>query len=178
MLSFIAANDVDRPPGRLIYTQMLNSRGGIECDLTVARIAEDRYAIVTGTGFRTHDFAWIRQNTPENAFFALDPRYLSAPGEDYHSFRALAERSQLADFTKDAAVVTQVPELAPRWAEQVDAQAGWSHFQMGDFERLKTRFGVDWVVVSNPPPARLICRWHNNLLSACQVPDFERAPTP
>jgi 4-methylaminobutanoate oxidase (formaldehyde-forming) len=38
---------------------MLNSRGGIECDLTVARLAEDRFYIVTGTGFRTHDFGWI-----------------------------------------------------------------------------------------------------------------------
>ena len=54
-----------RPPGRLTYTQMLNSRGGIECDLTVARLADDRYYIVTGTGFRTHDFAWIRQNIPD-----------------------------------------------------------------------------------------------------------------
>jgi sarcosine dehydrogenase len=61
-LSWIAANDVTRPPGRLVYTQMLNSRGGIECDLTVARLAADHYYIVTGTGFRTHDFAWIRQN--------------------------------------------------------------------------------------------------------------------
>jgi sarcosine dehydrogenase len=61
-LSCIAANDVTRPPGRLVYTQMLNSRGGIECDLTVARLAADHYYIVTGTGFRTHDFAWIRQN--------------------------------------------------------------------------------------------------------------------
>jgi 4-methylaminobutanoate oxidase (formaldehyde-forming) len=43
---------------------MLNSRGGIECDLTAARLAEDRFYIVTGTGFRTHDFAWIHQNTP------------------------------------------------------------------------------------------------------------------
>jgi 4-methylaminobutanoate oxidase (formaldehyde-forming) len=43
---------------------MLNSRGGIECDLTVARLAEDRFYVVTGTGFRTHDLAWIRQNTP------------------------------------------------------------------------------------------------------------------
>jgi 4-methylaminobutanoate oxidase (formaldehyde-forming) len=43
---------------------MLNSRGGIESDLTVARLADDRYYIVTGTGFRTHDFAWIRQNIP------------------------------------------------------------------------------------------------------------------
>jgi 4-methylaminobutanoate oxidase (formaldehyde-forming) len=58
-LSFVAANDVSRAPGRLTYTQMLNSRGGIECDLTVARLAEDHYYIVTGTGFRTHDFGWI-----------------------------------------------------------------------------------------------------------------------
>ena len=41
-------------------------------------------------------FAWIRQNTPTDAYFALDPEYMAAPGEDYHSFRALAERSQLA----------------------------------------------------------------------------------
>jgi sarcosine dehydrogenase len=58
-LSFICAGDPRKPPGRLTYTQMLNSRAGIECDLTIARLAEDRYALVTGTGFRTHDAAWI-----------------------------------------------------------------------------------------------------------------------
>ena len=63
-LSWICANNVAKPIGSLIYTQMLNSRGGIECDLTVVRIAEDAYYIVTGTGFRTHDAAWIRQNIP------------------------------------------------------------------------------------------------------------------
>ncbi|HEX4572640.1 MAG TPA: FAD-dependent oxidoreductase [Dongiaceae bacterium] len=61
-LSWIAANDVARPPGSLVYTQMLNRRGGIECDLTVSRLAEDAYYIVTGTGFATHDFAWIQAN--------------------------------------------------------------------------------------------------------------------
>jgi 4-methylaminobutanoate oxidase (formaldehyde-forming) len=61
-LGLIAANDVAVPVGRLVYTQMLNSRGCIECDLTVARVAEDAYYIVTGTGFRTHDFAWIAGN--------------------------------------------------------------------------------------------------------------------
>ncbi len=59
VLSWICANNVARQVGRLTYTQMLNSRGGIECDLTVARLAEDHFYIVTGTGFRTHDFAWI-----------------------------------------------------------------------------------------------------------------------
>ncbi len=61
-LSWIAANNVDVAQGRVVYTQMLNSRGGIECDLTAARMAGDRYYIVTGTGFRTHNFSWIRQH--------------------------------------------------------------------------------------------------------------------
>ena len=54
-----------RAPGSLVYTQMLNRRGGIECDLTVARLDEDAYYIVTGTGFATHDFAWIRDHVPD-----------------------------------------------------------------------------------------------------------------
>ena len=58
--------------GRLTYTQMLNSRGGIECDLTVARLDEDRFYLVTGTGFRTHDAAWIRQNANSGADVVLD----------------------------------------------------------------------------------------------------------
>jgi len=64
-LSWIAANDVDKPIGSLIYTQMLNDKGGIECDLTVGRVAEDEYYIVTGTGYATHDFDWISKNIPE-----------------------------------------------------------------------------------------------------------------
>ena len=63
-LNWICANDVDRPVGALVYTQMLNDRGGIECDLTVARVAEDEFYIVTGTGFATHDFDWISRNIP------------------------------------------------------------------------------------------------------------------
>ena len=63
-LSYICANDVSKAPGRITYTQLLNSRGGIECDLTVARLAEDRFYIVTGTGFRTHDAAWIASHIP------------------------------------------------------------------------------------------------------------------
>jgi sarcosine dehydrogenase len=63
-LSYIAANDVAKPVGSLIYTQMLNAKGGIECDLTVARVATDRYYIVTGTGFATHDFDWISRHIP------------------------------------------------------------------------------------------------------------------
>ena len=64
-LDWICANDVQKPAGRLTYTQLLNTRGGIEADLTVARLAEDRFYIVTGTGFRTHDFGWIADHIPQ-----------------------------------------------------------------------------------------------------------------
>jgi sarcosine dehydrogenase len=63
-LSWIAANDVSKAPERLVYTQMLNGKGGIECDLTVGRLAHDEYYIVTGTGFATHDFDWIKRSIP------------------------------------------------------------------------------------------------------------------
>jgi hypothetical protein len=115
-------------------------------------------------------FDWIKHNTPTNAYFALDPHYLSIPGEDYHGFRALAERSALADAVKDTSVVTKVPQLGPAWIEQNRAQAGWSHFQLADFERLKSIYGVDWVLVSYPQPAPLDCRWHNDFLAACRIP--------
>lgn len=118
-------------------------------------------------------FAWIRENTPPDAYFALDPYYLALPGEDFHSFRALAERSQLADALKDAAVVTQVPALAPRWKAELDAQNGWTHFRLADFQRLQTRFGVGWVLVPYPGSRSLSCIWHNDRLAACRIP----APT-
>ncbi len=115
-------------------------------------------------------FAWIRQNTPNDAYFALDPYYLAAPGEDYHSFRALAERSQLSDYIKDSAVVTNIPELGEVWKRQVEAQKGWTHFQLADFERLKAEFGVNWVLVAYPQPAGLACQWHNGVVSVCRIP--------
>ncbi len=63
-LSWVCANDVARPVGSLVYTQMLNAQGGIECDLTVARLAAEQYYLVTGTGFATHDFDWIARHIP------------------------------------------------------------------------------------------------------------------
>ena len=66
-------------------------------------------------------------------------------------------------------MVTQVPELGPVWASQVAAQEGWRNFKLADFERLKTEFGVDWVLVAYPQPGGLACRWHND--AAGRLPD-------
>ena len=66
-LNWICANNVDKPVGSLTYTQMLDDKGGIQCDLTVCRVAPDEFYIVTGTGFATHDFHWIATNIPPGA---------------------------------------------------------------------------------------------------------------
>jgi glycine cleavage system aminomethyltransferase T/glycine/D-amino acid oxidase-like deaminating enzyme len=64
-LERLCDNKVARDIGAITYTQMLNQRGGIECDFTVTRLAEDRFRIVTGTAFGRHDLAWIRLHAPD-----------------------------------------------------------------------------------------------------------------
>jgi 4-methylaminobutanoate oxidase (formaldehyde-forming) len=130
-LGWIAANEVAVPVGRVVYTQLLNRRGGIECDLTVTRLAEDRYYVVTGTGFATHDFAWIRRSilpdldahlvevTSANAVLSLmGPRsrdILQAVSEDDVSNAALpfahAREIRLAGAPVLAIRITYVGEL-------------------------------------------------------------------
>ena len=61
ILQRLCANDIDVPVGRIVYTQMLNARGGIECDLTVTRLADDAYRVVTVAAAATHDADWIRR---------------------------------------------------------------------------------------------------------------------
>ncbi|HEX9476938.1 MAG TPA: FAD-dependent oxidoreductase, partial [Candidatus Dormibacteraeota bacterium] len=65
-LERLADNRVARGVGALTYTQMLNEDGGIECDFTVTRLAEDRFRIVTGTAFGQHDLFWIRDHVPDD----------------------------------------------------------------------------------------------------------------
>jgi glycine cleavage system aminomethyltransferase T/glycine/D-amino acid oxidase-like deaminating enzyme len=66
LLEWLCDNRVAREYGRVTYTQMLNTRGGIECDFTVARLDEERFQIVTGTAFGNHDLEWIRRHLPDD----------------------------------------------------------------------------------------------------------------
>jgi len=68
----MCANDIDRPVGTVVYTQMLNPRGGVECDFTVTRLAEDRFLIITGTALGVHDISWIRLHMPEGGSVILE----------------------------------------------------------------------------------------------------------
>jgi glycine cleavage system aminomethyltransferase T/glycine/D-amino acid oxidase-like deaminating enzyme len=67
VLNKISANDVDVEPGRIVYTQWCNERGGIEADLTVTRLEERKFLVVTGCAPQTRDFAWLKRNTPDDA---------------------------------------------------------------------------------------------------------------
>ncbi|PYM66335.1 MAG: hypothetical protein DMD79_03100 [Candidatus Rokuibacteriota bacterium] len=66
LLQTLCDNDVHKPVGAVIYTSMLNARGGIECDFTVTRLAPDRFRIVTGSAFGTHDRGWIARHLPRD----------------------------------------------------------------------------------------------------------------
>ena len=114
-------------------------------------------------------FEWIRENTPVNAYFALDPQHMGLTGEDQHGFRAIAERSMLADALKDSGAASMFPQLAEEWQRQVHAEQGWNSFQLSDFQRLKAQFGVDWVVLEHPV-AGMDCLYSNGNLQVCKIP--------
>jgi glycine cleavage system T protein len=62
LLQRLADNDIDKPVGSAIYTQFLNSRGGVVADLTITRLAEDHFWVITGSSFVSNDLAWIQMN--------------------------------------------------------------------------------------------------------------------
>ncbi len=71
VLQRLCANDIDVPIGRMVYTAMLNGRGGFESDLTITRLADDTFFILTGSAQTTRDAAWIERHIPPDTFAAL-----------------------------------------------------------------------------------------------------------
>lgn len=117
-------------------------------------------------------FVWIRENTPRDAYFALDPGYMEAAGEDQHGFRAIAERSRLADRVKDSGAVTMFPALANTWKEQVESLEGWKSFGASDWQRLHERYGVNWVVLDRlamPQRPAGACPYENPAVAVCRT---------
>jgi 4-methylaminobutanoate oxidase (formaldehyde-forming) len=71
-LGRLCANDIDVEVERIVYTQLLNRRGGIECDLTVTRVTADRFLMITGTAVGGHDLGWLRQHLPDDGSVLLN----------------------------------------------------------------------------------------------------------
>lgn len=116
-------------------------------------------------------FSWVRENTPVNAIFALDPNYMALPEENFQGFRAAAQRSRLADAQKDwsdAALYPWLP-LADDDFAQTSAASGWQNFGPADFARLKLTYGVTWVVLQKPARNDLDCPYQNARIEVCRV---------
>jgi len=71
-LQTLGANDLDRAVGSIIYTQFLNKKGGIESDVTVTRVAEDEFRIISGTSFVASDIGWMRLHQPEDGSVTIE----------------------------------------------------------------------------------------------------------
>ncbi len=71
-LQKLAVSNMDKPAGSVIYTQLCNERGGIECDLTISRIADDKFYVVTGSSFGVHDFNWIARHLPDDGSVVMN----------------------------------------------------------------------------------------------------------
>src|SRR5574341_1635257 len=71
-LNYVCANNIDQAVATVVYTQCLNKRGGIECDFTVTRLAQDRFLIITGTAFGQHDMSWLSLNMPEDGSVTIE----------------------------------------------------------------------------------------------------------
>ena len=100
---------------------------------------------------------------------------MNRPGEDSHGFRAFAERSALADASKDRAVAVNISELAFTWRQQVRDPEPWRSFSLKDFRRLGQKYGVTWVVLERgntkiqPGAGGLPCPFENIAVLVCRV---------
>jgi sarcosine dehydrogenase len=132
-LEWLCANRVARGVGRLTYTQLLNSRGGIEADLTVSRLVDDMFYVVTGSGFRAHDFGWIREHLPKDRDVRIedvteDFGTLSLMGPKARDVLAMATASDVSASAFPFGAVRQL-EIAGHavWALRVTyvGELGW-----------------------------------------------------
>jgi hypothetical protein len=115
-------------------------------------------------------FVWVRDNTPKDAIFALDPDYMLRPGEDSQGFRAIAERSALAENIKDSGAVSLFPQLADEWKAEVNAQRHWASLGRADFETLARHYPVTWIVTERPAPPGMTCPYESRELEVCRIP--------
>ena len=140
-LESLCANRVARDVGAVTYTQMLNERGGIECDFTVTRLAEERFRIVTGTAFGQHDLAWIRQHAPRDGsvHVADVTSALACFGVWGPNARALLQPLTTTDLSNDAFGYMRAQELSigavPCLAVRVTyvGELGWELYCPSEF---------------------------------------------
>ena len=118
VLNYICANDVAVPVGKVVYTQWLNERGGMEADVTVTRLSEDKYFIVSAGDFYTHDLMWLKKYIPYDAHaFVTDVTsgytLMNIQGP---KSRRLMKRLTTADVSQDAFPYMSAQEIDIHYA--------------------------------------------------------------
>jgi glycine cleavage system aminomethyltransferase T/glycine/D-amino acid oxidase-like deaminating enzyme len=143
-LERISANRIDRPVGTIVYTAMLTPRGGIRCDLTVSRKAEDMFRVVTGGGSGQHDLAWMRAQIRDGERVAITERTggLFALGLWGPRARDILQAVTDEDVGNEAfpyltARYLNIGEVGPVWAQRISyvGELGWELYgqiAMGD----------------------------------------------
>ena len=141
VLNRIAANEVDVPVGKMVYTQFLNERGGIESDLTITRLAENEFLIVTGGAVQTRDFTWVKRHIPEDAHAFLTDITSGLPmiGLMGPNSRALLQELTGADLSNEAFPFGTSQELELGYAKirasriTFVGELGWEIYMPAEF---------------------------------------------
>lgn len=115
-------------------------------------------------------FEWIRANTPRDALFALDSDYITKPGEDAQSFRAIAERSALPDYSKDGGEAAITPSLTGAWETGQTLQNHLSQRTDADRIAALAPAGVNWVVLTKNAITSFSCDYANGAVKVCRLP--------
>ena len=115
-------------------------------------------------------FVWGRNNTPVDAVFALDAHYVSLPGEDAQTFRAIAERSALADYSKDGGETAITPDLTSAWLIGQAAQTGLNIATDASRIAALRPLGVGWIILPSASRTSFVCDYANRAVKVCHLP--------
>jgi hypothetical protein len=117
----------------------------------------------------TRAFLWARDNTPPDALFALDAKYVNEDGEDAQTFRAIALRSALPDFSKDGGEAAITPALADLWQPAAAAQSHLYTLSDATRDARILPFGATWIVLHSNVPTHHPCPYDNGTVKICRL---------
>jgi len=115
-------------------------------------------------------FVWARENTAKDALFALDARYITRDGEDAQCFRPIAERSALADYSKDGGEASITPDLTDAWVLGQSIQTDLNTENDAVRSAKLAGRGVSWVVLRQDSVTSWRCAYQNDTAKVCAVP--------
>jgi hypothetical protein len=116
-------------------------------------------------------FLWIRDNTPVDAAFALDAKYILRDGEDAQNFRAIARRSSLPDYQKDGGIAAIEPDLTSEWITGQSIQNDLASSSDGERRAKLGKADVQWFVLPDISTTGFPCAYRNSSMKVCRIPE-------